>query len=78
MREVLREMADRRTTDIHGMIASADPKKIAYVLWRVNRMHRKYWKNLALSVTGEPVADQFPIMDRLRGDMARWMSFFRN
>ena len=77
VREVLREMAGRRTTDIHSMIASADPKKIAYVLWRVKRMHQQYWKGLALSGTGEPVADQLPIMDRLRGDMARWMSFFR-
>jgi hypothetical protein len=77
VREVLREMAGRRTTDIHSIIASANPRKTAYVIWRVKRAHRKYWKTLAMSATGEPVTDHFPIMERLRGAMARWMTFFR-
>ncbi|MCB2145579.1 MAG: histone deacetylase [Deltaproteobacteria bacterium] len=77
MREVLGEMSGRRTTDIRSIIASADPRKTAYVIWRVKHVHRKYWKTLAMSATGEPVADTFPIMERLRGDMARWMTFFR-
>jgi acetoin utilization deacetylase AcuC-like enzyme len=77
VREVLREMTGRRMTDIQSIIASADPKKVAYVLWRVKRIHRKYWKNLVSFVAGEPVADHLPILYRLRGDMARWMTFFR-
>ena len=77
VRAVLREMVGQRTTDIQSAIASANPKKTAYVIWRVKRMHRKYWKNLALSVSGEPVENHLPVMDRLRGNMARWMTFFR-
>ncbi|WP_319407853.1 histone deacetylase [uncultured Desulfosarcina sp.] len=78
VREVLREMNGRRTTDIRSFIASADPRKTAYVIWRVKHVHRKYWKTLAMSAAGEPVADHFPIMDRLKGDLARWMAFFRD
>jgi len=52
-------------------------KKTTHVIWRVKRMHQRYWKRLALSETGDPVANHLPIMDRLKGDMARWMLVFR-
>ena len=77
VREVLREMVGRRTTDIHGMMASADPKKIAYVLWRVKRMHQKYWKCLALSSTGSAPAVPSR-MDRFRGTLSRWIAYFKS
>jgi len=77
VREVLKEMAGRRTTDIRGMIASADPKKTAYVLWRVNRVHQKYWQCLALSPTGS--ASAVPSrMDRFRGTLSRWIAYFKS
>ena len=77
VREVLKEMAGRRMTDIRPMIESADPKKTAYVLWRVTRMHQKYWKNLALSSTGG--APEVPSrMDRFKGSLSRWIAYFKS
>jgi acetoin utilization deacetylase AcuC-like enzyme len=77
VREVLKEMAGRRTTDIPGIIAAANRRKTAYVIWRVKRAHRKYWKCLVRPAPGDAAADRLPIIDRIRGDLARWSTFFR-
>ncbi len=77
VREVLKEMVGRRTTDIRSMLASADPKKTAYVRWRVTRMHQRYWKNLAWSSTGGAPAVP-SIMDRFAGSLSRWIAYFKS
>ena len=72
VRCVLMEMTGRQTTDIQSLTASVDSRKIAYVLWRVRRALRRYWPCL------DQAAGDFslPIMERMKGDMARWISFF--
>ncbi|WP_372683474.1 histone deacetylase [Desulfosarcina sp.] len=77
VREVLKEMTGRRTTEIQSAIASANPKKTAYILWRVKQVHQKYWKNLAVSSTGDPTAVPSR-MDRFRGTLSRWIAYFKS
>ena len=75
VREVLKEMAGRRTTDYRSTVASANPKNTAYVLWRVKPVHQKYWKCLARSSTGDATAVPSR-MDRLKGNLSRWRAYF--
>lgn len=74
VRSVLEEMTGRRSTDLEGMTAMADRGKIAYVIWRVSHVHRRYWPCLD-RVAAE---HRLPIMDRVKGDLARWIAYFRN
>ena len=46
VREVLKEMTGLRRTDLAPILASAAHSKTAYVIWRVGRLHRKYWPSL--------------------------------
>jgi acetoin utilization deacetylase AcuC-like enzyme len=77
MREVLKEMTGRRTTDIRRIRVSADSQKVDYVIWRVKRMHQKYWPSLALSATGDPAATPSR-MDRFRGNLSRWLAYLKS
>jgi acetoin utilization deacetylase AcuC-like enzyme len=77
VREVIKEMAGRRSTDTRTIMASANPKKIDYILWRVNRAHRKYWKCLDLSWTDASAAAPSR-MDRIRGVVSRWIAYFKS
>jgi len=72
VREVLRELADLRQTDIRPICASADPRKINYAIWRVKRVHRKYWRGLAAAADGLPLTECF------RGLLARWWAYFNS
>jgi len=51
VREVLRELAGLQITDINAIIAGADSKMLAVLLWRVRRIHGRHWKTLAQSLT---------------------------
>jgi len=76
VRQVLREMADLRTTDTATIMASADRRKVEYAIWRVKRIHRKYWAVLDVSSPDGPA--RLPPMDRLRGALAWWGAYFRS
>ena len=77
VREVLKEMVGLRTTDIRTILASADLKKTAYVRWRVRRMHQKYWKCLAMALSDGSTAAP-AIIDRFRGNLSRWIAYFKS
>ena len=44
-------MAGLQITDINAIIAGADSKILAVLLWRVRRIHGRHWKTLAQSLT---------------------------
>ena len=71
---VLDEMTGRQTTDVKRMAASADKRKVAYVIWRVSRALHRYWPAIGRTATD----GDLPIVDRLKGDLARWISYFKN
>jgi hypothetical protein len=37
-------------TDINAIIAGADSKMLAVLLWRIRRIHGRHWKTLAQSL----------------------------
>jgi len=53
VREVLKEMAGMQFTDPVEMLATADHRRMSYVLWRVRRVLRRYWKSLDNHSGGE-------------------------
>ena len=72
VRRVLREMAGLQTADTGRLMASADPRRLAYPLWRIRRVHGRYWPPLTrLDVRLSP-------MDRLRGALAWWSAYLRS
>jgi acetoin utilization deacetylase AcuC-like enzyme len=71
VREVLREMAGLRQTDVGAMRASADPRKTDYAIWRVKRVHRRYWRRLA-------AGEALPLRERCRGLLERWWAYFNS
>ena len=78
VRGVLEEMTGRRVTDSAALTAAYDRKKVAYVLWRVYRVHGRYWPCLQQGPAGVLPSGRLPVMDRVKGDLARWISFFKN
>ncbi len=76
VREVLREMAGLRLTDPRALMAGADRRKVAYAIWRVKRVHRKYWEALSAAPSQCPSAPS--AMDRLRGVLAWWGAYFNS
>lgn len=77
VREVLKELAGLQFTDPAGVAATANRKRMNYVLWRVKRAHRRYWKNLVTdsdSGMEEPVG----LFDRIREGLAQLMAYLKN
>ena len=72
VREVLREMAGLRTSDIAAMRAGADRRKIDDVLWRIRQVHRKYWKSLAAPVAAPSLGK------RVKAAAARLAAYFNS
>ncbi len=77
VREVLKEMAGLRTTDLQAVAAAADRGKVAHLLWRVRRTHRAYWKSLALDQNARPGTVP-TLRARVKGNLARLMAYLRS
>ena len=75
VREVLREMTALRHTDLSSVRASANSRMCRYVIWRVRRMHGKYWPILS-GPNGDAAAGMPSRLERLKGDLARWKAYF--
>lgn len=72
VRRVLQEMAGLRTADTAALMAAPDPRKLAYPLWRIQRVHGRYWKPLAdLGLRRSP-------LQRLRDALAWWGAYLRS
>jgi acetoin utilization deacetylase AcuC-like enzyme len=72
VRRVLQEMAGLRATGTGPLIASADPRLLVYPLWRIQRVHGRYWAALAdLGIHLSPVA-------RLKETLAWWGTYLRS
>jgi acetoin utilization deacetylase AcuC-like enzyme len=76
VRQVLKEMTGLRTTDTHGIMASADRRKVEYAIWRVKRIQRKYWDVLNTSSPADNAAPS--LTERLRGCLEWWRAYFRS
>ena len=77
VRAVLRELAGLQVTDISNIMAGADERMLAVLLWRIRRIHGKYWKTLELAMKN--AADPAPtIAERLRERSARIMAYLRS
>lgn len=77
VKAVLRELAGLQVTDIGSIMAGADAKMLAVLLWRVRRIHGRHWKTLerALKNGSDPEPS---ITERLRETMARIMAYLRS
>jgi acetoin utilization deacetylase AcuC-like enzyme len=69
VRRVLREMAGLQTADTAALMASADPRRLAYPLWRVQRIHGRYWPPLA------DLGVRLSLMDRFRSLLTWWGAY---
>lgn len=72
VREVLKELCGMQTTALAPILADADRRKTGYVLWRVKRVHRRYWKRLAQGGPGEAPGR----LERARAAVARVRAYF--
>jgi acetoin utilization deacetylase AcuC-like enzyme len=77
VREVLKELAGLQLTDTNAVLATADRKKVNDVIWRVKRVHRKYWKALAAPGADgqEPVP---PLLQRAKGAADRIIAYLKS
>ena len=77
VKAVLRELAGLQVTDIGSIMAGADAKMLAVLLWRVRRIHGRHWKTLEQALKNG--SDLEPsITERLRETMARIMAYLRS
>ncbi len=76
VREVLIELADIQFTDPLEIMATADPKKMKYVLWRVKRVYKRYWKNLN-SDSGSGMEEVPTLFDRIKEVLSRLLMYFQ-
>ncbi|UCD80044.1 MAG: histone deacetylase [Desulfobacterales bacterium] len=77
VKAVLREMAGLQATDIEKITAGVDAKMITYLLWRVRRIHGRYYGSLRPSPgNGANPAPTF--LERLRETSARIMDYLKN
>ena len=77
VRAVLKELAGLQRTDIAAIMATTDPKKLKYVIWRVRNVLGRYWKNL--QPTPGDGADSGPsLYERLGEKLARVMDYFKS
>jgi acetoin utilization deacetylase AcuC-like enzyme len=77
VREVLREMAGLRKSDVAGTMATAQREKIAEVIWRVRRRHRRFWKSLDAPPFDGP-RDVPSTGERIRGTLSRVVAYFKS
>jgi acetoin utilization deacetylase AcuC-like enzyme len=77
VREVLKEMAGLQATDKGAIMALAHREKTDYALWRVKRIHKRYWKCLAMPLSVDPTATP-SILDRIREGVARLIAYFKS
>ena len=68
VRAVLREMAGLQRTDIADIAAGGDARMLAYLLWRVRRIHGRYWKSLGTN----PQHGDNPEPPTRSGSKTRW------
>jgi acetoin utilization deacetylase AcuC-like enzyme len=68
---VLRELSGRQTTHVARLAPSGSTRKTDYIVWRVGRVHGRYWPCLKQG------AADLPFIDRLRGMWERWAGFFK-
>ena len=75
--EVLKEMSGLQTTDKSALLATADRKKTAGILWRVKQVHRKYWPCLTALPEGDSDAPP-SLPDRFRSRLAQLTAYFKS
>ena len=77
VRAVLREMAGLQRTDIADIAAGGDARMLAYLLWRVRRIHGRYWKSLRTNP--QHGANPDPTMgERFKDTMARITDYLKS
>jgi acetoin utilization deacetylase AcuC-like enzyme len=77
VKAVLRELAGLQATDPAAIAAGVDDRVLAYLLWRVRRVHGRYWKSLEPS--SNEGSDRPPtVSERLRESMARIINYFKS
>jgi acetoin utilization deacetylase AcuC-like enzyme len=77
VREVLIELAGRQFTDPVEIMATANFKRMNYVLWRINRVYARYWKSLGTDSSGA-VAQTPSLFDRLRQGLFELGIYFKS
>jgi acetoin utilization deacetylase AcuC-like enzyme len=77
VREVLKELAGIQFTDPVESLATANRKKMHYVLWRVKRVYRRYWKILDTG-PGSGTEGTPPLFDRVREGLARLAFYLKS
>ena len=77
VKAVLRELAGLQVTDIENITAGVDAKILAYLLWRVRRIHGRYWKSLKPSLEDGLSMDP-TILERLKETVARTMDYLKS
>jgi acetoin utilization deacetylase AcuC-like enzyme len=77
VKAVLRELAGLQVTDIGDIMTGSDTRMLRVLLWRVRRIHGRYWKSLEVDLNNG--SDPEPsITDRLKESMARIAAYLRN
>jgi acetoin utilization deacetylase AcuC-like enzyme len=77
VRAVLRELAGLQKTDIGGVMSGADSEILAVLLWRVRRIHGRYWKTLQLALkNGSDPEPSF--VQRFKEKLARITAYLRS
>ncbi|MGD9975066.1 MAG: histone deacetylase, partial [Desulfatirhabdiaceae bacterium] len=77
MREVLMELTDSQFTDPLEMMATADRKKMNYVLWRIKQVHMRYWKSLDSDPAGG-MEETPSILDRTKAGLSRVLMYLKH
>jgi len=77
VKAVLREMSGLQVTDIAEITAGADARMLAYLLWRIRRVHGRYWQSLK-PAPGDGSERSPTVAERLRESMARVVSYFNS
>ena len=77
VKTVLREMAGLQITDAAAIAAGADARLLAYLLWRIRRVHGRYWKNLG--TFPQDGSDPDPTrVERFKETMARIIDYLKS
>lgn len=77
VKTVLREMAGLQITDAAGIAAGADTRLLAYLLWRIRRIHGRYWKNLG-TFPQDGLYPEPTRVERFKETMARILDYFKS
>jgi acetoin utilization deacetylase AcuC-like enzyme len=76
VREVLQELAGVQFTDPLALMAAVDRKRMRHLLWRVRRIHQRYWKTL--DDGGSEAMAAPPLLERLREGAARIGAYLKS